>query len=222
MNSNTMGTLSFFFNVCNTDVQDVTNVVPSTSWHSLNHKKFGPPATKIFSLWLDCWGEISQVLWKAKHENILWDCSSFWEGECALQSQGCREYFVSLANVVCRIWSINQTLTASSGKQSVRWRRARRAPSKWHLGEKEERGKNNERNVYGAGMILLTFILKVWKFVLIRVGADAGGKLNQCSLLPCHVWFMLGIWQPLSSETFQNLLFNFLSKANELFFFFFF
>lgn len=158
-----------------TELQDVTNVVPSTSWCSLNNKKFGPTAMKNFSLWLDCWGEISQVPRKAKHENILWDCSSLWEGECALQSQSCREYFMSLANVVCRIWTINQTLTGGSGKQGVKWRRACRAPSKWHLGEKK-RGKNNERNVYGTGMILLTFTLNVWKFILIWVGAGAGGS----------------------------------------------
>lgn len=29
---------------------------------------------KNLSLWLDCWGEISQVSWKVRHENILWDC----------------------------------------------------------------------------------------------------------------------------------------------------
>lgn len=34
-------------------------------------------------------------------------------------------------------------------------------------GGKEEGGKNNERNVYGTGTILLTFILNVWKFILI-------------------------------------------------------
>lgn len=81
------GNIIFFFNVCNTDVQDVTNVVPPASWCSLKNKKFGPPAMKNFSLWLDCWGEISQVPRKAKHENILWDCSSLWEGECLAKSE---------------------------------------------------------------------------------------------------------------------------------------
>lgn len=94
MNSTTMGTLSFFFNVCNTDVQDVTNVVPPASWCSLKNKKFGPPAMKNFSLWLDCWGEISQVPRKAKHENILWDCSSLWEGECLAKSELQRVFHV--------------------------------------------------------------------------------------------------------------------------------
>lgn len=169
-----MGMLSFFLYVYSTDVQDVTSVVPSTSWWSLNNKKFGPPAIKIFSLWLDRWGEISHVPWKAKHGNILWDCSSLWEGNVPCKVRA-TEYFMSLANVVCRIWAINQTLTAGSGKRSVKWRRACRAPSKWHLGEKK-RGKNNGRNVYGTGTILLTFILNVWKFILIWVGAGAGGS----------------------------------------------
>lgn len=171
---------------------------------------------KNFSLWLDCWGEISQVLWKAKHENILWDCSSLWEGECALQSQSCREYFMSLANVVCKIWTINQTLAGGSGKQSVKWRRACRVPSKWHLGEKK-RGKkqwkeclwywNDFTYIYSKRLEIYIDLSRSWCW----------GELNQHSLLPCQVWFMLGIWQPLSSETFQSLLFYFLSKANELF-----
>lgn len=176
----------------------------------LNNKKFGPPATKSFSLWLDCWGEISQILWKAEHENALWDCSSLGEGECALQSQSCREYFMSLANVVCRIWAINQTLTVSEGGGLAE-------PHPNGIWGKEEGGKNNERNVYGTGTILLTLILNVWKFILIWVGAGAGREWDQGSLLTCQVWFMLGIWQPLSSETSQSLLFYFLSKPNELF-----
>lgn len=49
---------------------------------------------KNFSLWLDCWGEISQVPRKAKHENILWDCSSLWEGECLAKSELQRAFHV--------------------------------------------------------------------------------------------------------------------------------
>lgn len=95
-----------FFYVYNTHVQYVTDVVPSTSLCSLNNNKVGPPAMKNLSLWLDCWGEISQVSWKARHENILWDCKQLIRGrECALQSQSRTGYFMSFGK--CGVRDLN-------------------------------------------------------------------------------------------------------------------
>lgn len=115
--------------------------------------------------------------------------SSLSERECALQSQSWTEYFMSLANVVCMIWTINQMLTACLGKQAVRWRRACRAPSKQHLGGKKGE-KNNARNVYGTRTILLAFALNVWKFILIWVEAGASGE-SKISIPRCPVKFDL-------------------------------
>ena len=84
-----------FLYVCNNHVQYVTNVVPSTSSCSLNNNKVGPPAMKNLSLWLDCWGEISQVSWKARHENILWDCKQLIGGRmCLAKSEPNRVFHV--------------------------------------------------------------------------------------------------------------------------------
>jgi len=110
--------------------------------------------------------------------------SSLSEGECALQSQSRAEYFMSLANVVCVIWTINQTLTACVGKQSVKWRRAWGAPSKWHRGE-----KTNERNVYSTGKNLLICTLNVWKIFMIWVETGVGGGVK--STFPVALWSLI-------------------------------
>lgn len=85
---------------------------------------------------------------------------------------------------------------------SVKWRRACRAPSKWHLGEKKG-GKNNERNVYGTGTILLMFTLNFWKFILICIEAGAGGGIKSAF----HVVLSSLIFFPrhLTTTQFRNL-----------------
>lgn len=143
--------------------------------------------------------------------------SSLSERECALQSQSWTEYFMSLANVVCMIWTINQMLTACLGKRSVKWRRACTAQSKWHLGEKK-RGKKKQGKecLWYWNDFTCIYSKRLETYIDLRRSWCEWRDSNQHSTLPSQVWFMPGFWQPFSWETLQNLLVYFLRKSNVL------
>lgn len=69
----------------------------------------------------------------------------------------------------CGVQDLNHYSNSDSrlGEAECQMEEGLQSPIQMASGGKEEGGKYNERNVYGAGTILLTFILKVWKFILI-------------------------------------------------------
>lgn len=184
-----MGTLSFF-NVYSThtirdqcgSIHIIVQFKQQQCWATCHEK----PQLLAWLLGRNFTGLVESEAWK-----YTVGLQAAYQRECALRSQSWTEYFMSLANVVCMIWTINQMLTACLGKRSVKWRRACTAQSKWHLGEKKRgKKKNKEKNVYGTGMILLAFTLNVWKLILIWGEADVSGE-TQISIPRCPLKFDL-------------------------------
>lgn len=94
------------------------NVILSASSCSLNNNKVGPPVLKKPSA---CGLTAGEKFHRSDgKQGMKIHCgivSSLSEGQCALQSQSWMQYLMSLANVVCMIWTINQRLTACLGMQ---------------------------------------------------------------------------------------------------------
>lgn len=169
----------------------VTNVVPSTSSCSLSNNNVGPPAMKNLSFWLDCWGEISQVLWKVRHENILWDCKQLIRENVpckvrAEQSISCLwQMWCAWSEPLIKCWQPAWGSGVSNGGGLAQ-------PNPNGIWGKRRGGKkkNKEKNVYGTGMILLAFTLNVWKLILIWGEADVSGE-TQISIPRCPLKFDL-------------------------------
>lgn len=210
-----MGTLSFF-NVYSThtirdqcgSIHIIVQFKQQQCWATCHEK----PQLLAWLLGRNFTGLVESEAWK-----YTVGLQAAYQRECALQSQSWTEYFMSLANVVCMIWTINQMLTACLGKRSVKWRRACTAQSKWHLGEKK-RGKKKQGKecLWYWNDFTCIYSKRLETYIDLRRSWCEWRDSNQHSTLPSQVWFMPGFWQPFSWETLQNLLVYFLRKSNVL------
>lgn len=195
----------------------VTNVVPSTSSCRLSNNNVGPPAMKNLSFWLDCWGEISQVLWKVRHENILWDCKQLIRENVpcevrAEQSISCLwQMWCAWSEPLIKCWQPAWGSGVSNGGGLAQpnpngiWGKRR--------GGKKKQGKEC---LWYWNDFTCIYSKRLETYIDLRRSWCEWRDSNQHSTLPSQVWFMPGVWQPFSWETFQNLLVYFLRKSNVL------